>query len=638
MIIDVVKYLFIGASGDLDPFFEKAQREGFIQFIPSSEKKGVEFPKDVQDLINALKALRKQPKMKEFEKIERNPKEVTDRILYLKNTIDALYEEKRLLNAEIMRISPLGDFSLEDIQKLEQEGHRKVQFFCVKTAKRQKENLGEDLIYLNTEYDLDYFMSVHEEKISPPGMIEMHLDSSLNDLKNRFSEVKESIHQSEIELKEHAGYIHFLKMELTRHMNSSSLDFAKSEVSKPLEGSLFSVEAWVPKNRRQDVIKLLKKFKIYAEEIAIEKTDHVPTYMENKDLSAVGEDLVRIYDIPATNDKDPSKWVISSFAIFFAMIISDAGYGMIFLTLALFLRFKIPNLEGAGRRFVTLFTLLASTCILWGVLTGSYFGLDLAPGNPINQVSILHHLSVKKANYHMRVKDDVYEDWIKKYPHLENAKTGEQFLSGAIGEKDGQKVYEVVEEFHDNILIEIAILAGVIHIALSLLRYFRRHLSGLGWVAALIGGYLFFPSMLHATSMVNFLGVLSKPYAEHIGIQLLYGGMGLAFLLAFIQFRLKGLAEVAKIIEIFADVLSYLRLYALALAGMILAATFNGIGKNIGFVGGFFVILIGHCVNITLSCMGGVIHGLRLNFIEWYHYSFDGGGKIFNPLKLFKVK
>ncbi len=638
MIIDVVKYLFVGVPEDLDHFFEKAQKEGFIQFIPSNKKKGADFPQDVQDLINALKALRKQPKMKEFERVERDPKEVTERILYLKNTIDALYEEQRILDAEILRIAPLGDFSLEEIRKLEHEGHRKVQFFCVKTAKRHKEKLGEDLIYLNTEYDLDYFMSVDEKVRSFPGMIEMRIERSLGELKNRYGELKDSIHNYEGELKEHAGYIHFLKMELTRHFNTSSLDFAKTEVTKPLEGALFSVEAWVPKNRRVDITKLLEDFKIFAEEIAIEKSDRVPTYMENKKLGSVGEDLVRIYDIPATDDKDPSRWVLTSFAIFFAMIISDAGYGMIFLTLALFLRFKFTKLEGMVRRLVTLLTVLASTCIIWGVLTGSYFGLDLAPGNPVNKVSMLHHLSIAKADYHMKMKDDVYEDWIKKYPQLKDAKTGEQFLSGAIGEKEGHKVYEVVVEFHDNILIEIAILAGIIHVALSLLRYFRRHIAGLGWVAAMLGGYLFFPSMLQATSMVNFLGLISKPFAEHIGIQLLYGGMGLAFLLAFIQCRVRGFAEIAKIIEIFADVLSYLRLYALALAGMILAATFNGIGKELGYVGGFFVILIGHCVNITLSTMGGVIHGLRLNFIEWYHYSFEGGGKTFNPLKLLKIK
>ena len=56
------------------------------------------------------------------------------------------------------------------------------------------------------------------------------------------------------------------------------------------------------------------------------------------------------------------------------------------------------------------------------------------------------------------------------------------------------------------------------------------------------------------------------------------------------------------------------------------------------FMIGVLVLLIGHLVNIALSLIGGVIHGLRLHFIEWYHYSFEGGGKLHQPLKLFKTK
>jgi len=47
-------------------------------------------------------------------------------------------------------------------------------------------------------------------------------------------------------------------------------------------------------------------------------------------------------------------------------------------------------------------------------------------------------------------------------------------------------------------------------------------------------------------------------------------------------------------------------------------------------------LILGHGLNLILGVMGGIIHGLRLNFIEWYHHSFEGDGKLFNPLRLFK--
>ena len=92
------------------------------------------------------------------------------------------------------------------------------------------------------------------------------------------------------------------------------------------------------------------------------------------------------------------------------------------------------------------------------------------------------------------------------------------------------------------------------------------------------------------------------------------------------------------VIEVFADVLSYLRLYALALAGSIMANTFNSFSSKMPFIFGILVLIIGHTLNIVLSVMGGVIHGLRLNFLEWYHYSFEGEGKKHRPLALLQFK
>jgi vacuolar-type H+-ATPase subunit I/STV1 len=100
--------------------------------------------------------------------------------------------------------------------------------------------------------------------------------------------------------------------------------------------------------------------------------------------------------------------------------------------------------------------------------------------------------------------------------------------------------------------------------------------------------------------------------------------------------RSAAINEIANVVQVFSDVLSYLRLYALSLAGAIMANTFNQEGSALGLFMGFIIILIGHTVNLGLSFMGGVIHGLRLNFLEWYHYCFNGGGRLFKPLQKLK--
>jgi V/A-type H+-transporting ATPase subunit I len=187
--------------------------------------------------------------------------------------------------------------------------------------------------------------------------------------------------------------------------------------------------------------------------------------------------------------------------------------------------------------------------------------------------------------------------------------------------------------------MELSLLIGVIHISLSFLRYIFRNFSGLGWIVFMIGGYLYFPTYLKATSMLNFMGWVSVPVAASIGLQLIYAGPAIVFILSLVQGkRWMAFHELTNGIQVFSDVLSYLRLYALALAGMVMASTFNEMGEKAGIFGGIFIILIGHSINMGLSIMAGAIHGLRLNFLEWYRYSFEGGGRLFNPLRLRKVK
>jgi V/A-type H+-transporting ATPase subunit I len=62
------------------------------------------------------------------------------------------------------------------------------------------------------------------------------------------------------------------------------------------------------------------------------------------------------------------------------------------------------------------------------------------------------------------------------------------------------------------------------------------------------------------------------------------------------------------------------------------------LGIELGVIATIFVILFGHLINISLSAMSATIHGLRLNFLEWYRFCFEGGGRLFNPLRIRKVK
>ncbi len=638
MIQDVVKYLIIGTREDLDHFFGLAQDQGFLEFISYSQKKALEKPVTIQNLFQSIKILKKQPCKEPYQGGGdlTLAMQLSERVVELKEDLEKLEEERRVLETEKARVAPFGDFSMDDLSDIERMGKRKIQFFCMKTSRRQKAIYPDELIYIGTEYDLDYFISISPETLYPQGMIEMRIDAPLGEIQNRLDFVIDAIYRFEHELKDQAAYLEFLQEILVDELNSYHLHSAKKEVAYPLKNSLFVIEAWVPQNKVSHLYGLIDGMNIHAEQIALDPKDRVPTYLENQGTALIGEDLIKIYDIPATTDKDPSSWVLWFFTFFFAIIVGDAGYGLIFLSIALYIKYKFPYLKGSQKRMLKLFMILSSASIFWGVVTSSYLGLKLAPSNVLSQISPTHSLIEHKADYHLKNHDDVYKFWLARYPQISKATSGKEMLELATEQKKKVTVYPIVDEFFSNIMLEFILLLGIVHISLGFLRFLGRNIAGLGWVLFLFGGYFFFPSILHATTVPEFMGWISKPISSALGFQLLYVGVGFAIIAGFIQHKLKGLGEVAHMVQVIADVLSYLRLYALSLAGAIMASTFNQEGSDLNLFLGFIVILAGHGVNMLLALGGGFIHGLRLNFIEWYHYCFDGGGKLFKPLHKLK--
>jgi V/A-type H+-transporting ATPase subunit I len=633
MIVDAEKILLYGSKQEIERFFELAQRAGFLEFLSLSRKKGIELSSSVKDLLASCRILKKlnpHPGGKIAP-----PLEIARRCLELHKRHEMLLDEERILQAEIARISIFGDFSIEDLQAIEQEGKRVFQFFCMKSELASQITVADSLIFVGTDYDLDYFVSITKEKTTYPKMIEIEISHPAPVLQERLESVKQELAETEETLKKQAGLLNLVQAGLFEALSKHHLENAIAAASHPLGEHLFAVEAFIPKTKRKALQGLLSSLAVDFETVQVETTDSVPTIMENKGSARIGEDLVHIYDTPAATDKDPSSWVLFFFTLFFAMIVSDAGYGLIYLLIGLYLKRKASDAKGAVRRFLKLTLLVSSATIVWGLLTASFFGIEIGPDSPFRKASFLHTLAVKKAEYHIEQKDQVYQDYVREFPEAAKSQDGHTFLLAASKIHDGETDYVALDEFYDNLLMELALLIGTLHVCLSFARYLKRNIAGLGWILFLIGGYLFFPSILDATSLLNLLG-LPKEIAYPIGKQLCFAGFGFAVLAALFQRKWAGLMEAMNVVQVFADVLSYLRLYALALAGIIMAGTMNRLSGQFSLLPGLFILIGGHGVNLVLAVMGGVIHGLRLNFLEWYHYSFEGGGRLFNPLRLIR--
>ncbi|MEC7839157.1 MAG: V-type ATPase 116kDa subunit family protein [Chlamydiota bacterium] len=634
MRTDLNKFLFVGMHNNKDSFFKKAQDLGVIDFIDSNKTSQKEIPTEIQHVIHAIKVLRGLPvtEQKEMNDYAQADK-IAEKILEIKHHLDKLYEEERVLNLEISRVEVFGNFSTDDIKFIEQKGAKSLQFFCAKKGFSEKEDLPQEVICVGTDHGLDYFFTVNDENRQYDGMIEMKVDKPVGVLRENLKRVKAQIDEYEDVIKTYETYNDFLHQALIDKMNHHSLVAAQDSVQSEMNNSLFAVQGWVPVNKVSQLDDLVREFDVHYEEIAIEEEDRVPTCLQNEGAPRIGEDLVHIYDTPAMDDKDPSLWVLGFFSLFFAFIVGDGGYGFIFLAVALYLQFKFKSTKGAGKRFINLATILGVSCIVWGFLTTSFFGISFAPDSGMQKFSAVNWLVHKKVEYHVAQQDETFTSWSQQFPQIQQAASSQEVLEKAVIVKNGEKQFEMFNKFSDGIMLELALLVGMIHISLSFMRYLGRNWAGIGWIIFIIGGYFYFPYYLGTASMLHYVVGLSESTIGPNGLYLLVAGLSIAVFLSVVQNKLFGLLEVTTLVQVFGDILSYLRLYALGLAGGIVSATVNELAGSVVFVAGLVIIILGHVINIILSIMGGVIHGLRLNFLEWYHYCFEGGGKMFNPLR-----
>ncbi len=304
-----------------------------------------------------------------------------------------------------------------------------------------------------------------------------------------------------------------------------------------------------------------------------------PTRLDPPPPFAAGADLVTFYQAPPSRGWDPSVPVFLSFALFFAIIVSDAGYALV---LGAVLAFAWRRLgRGRARRFRPLLLAVVGLSLAWGVAAGSWFGLP--PPAP----------------------------WLARLQLLE------------------------LTDFRA--MLGLSLWIGIGHLGLAIagrfwsLRGRPEALAQVGWLLLLAGAVALWQEAPAAVSLVSL--------AAATLLLLLHSDPRRVRSVADLLRRLgAGLAALSGVSRLFADVLSYLRLFALGLASASLALAFNGLAADLraaipgfGLLAASLVLLAGHGLNLALAIVGGTVHGLRLNYIEFGSWAEAGEGRPFRP-------
>ncbi len=317
----------------------------------------------------------------------------------------------------------------------------------------------------------------------------------------------------------------------------------------------------------------------------------VPTLVRNrKPVGIIKPVFSFMGTLPGYDEYDISFWFLLFFSLFFAMLIGDAGYGTLFLILTLVARRKMSH--APGEIFYLLMVLCTAT-ILWGAVTGTWFGYE----------------GIARLPFFNRLIID--------------------------------KLYSYADD-NQQVMMYVCFLIGSVHLTIAHgLRAIRNirslhSLSHLGWIANL--WVIFFV----AGNLV-----LNRPLPPYT-IGLFIGGTALILFFTHPEKNiLKGALKTLvmdilplNIISAFSDVVSYLRLFAVGFASVTMASSFNQMVASVGFhsvLNGLIaslILFLGHALNVTLGVMSVLVHGVRLNLLEFSgHLGMQWSGKPYQPFR-----
>lgn len=524
-----------------------------------------------------------------------------------------LHVQREAIQKQIISLKPWNGYNPEILSKLAEKNIR-LRFFSVTRSKFSKLDLSEYHIEIIGElHKVIHFVIVDCNESGEKSIIEIGIteeampEKSVSQLQSELSAVEDDIRETESLLGAYYKQKELIDKKLVELEDRKAYLLTTLRMTPEAEGEILQLIGYIPRSALKNVTEFMdSRDVVYVLEEPENKED-TPIKLKNRAVSRLFEPITKMYGLPQYSELDMTPFMAPFFAFFFGVCLADVGYGLIILIGSLAL--LIAKRKKSIASFLKLGIIFGVMTVIAGVLLNTLFGTEL------NKFSLLPE-GVKSLVLFPDPDD-------KGSPMLFALVLGiAQMLFGL--------VLQMINRTRQHGIAGLMVPLGIMLIMLGIFPLLILKMAP-GMVMGPVRFGLFFSSI--PSGMDIFLSLIAA---------------GTAFVLFFNSLEskiwirpLKGLWELYNIIVgLLGDFLSYVRLFALGLAGLLLGSAWNqiammikgdnpGVGNIIGMVA---ILLFGHGITFALGALGAFVHPLRLTFVEFYKaVGFNGGGKAYNP-------
>lgn len=580
MITQMKKYTFLVFHREYEAFLEQLREAGVVHVTEKAA--GMAENEQLQQLLAETDKTRK---------------------LIAQGAPDQLLQEKAALEQRIAatqkeadKMAVWGDFSAERIEDLKKAGYTLRYFTCAK--KSFQEEWG---IVVAEQAGTVYCVQVNNMGNAPEGCQEQQLSAKssadlMKDVEGLNGLLVAQNARIELWAKENIPALEAKLVELKQQVDWQRVTL---NTDSEADGSLKILEGFCPADQAPALNEMLSKQEVYYQEEDPQAEDNTPIKLRNNRFTKLFESLTGMYGWPNYNEYDPTPILAPFFLLFFAMCMGDCGYGIMLMIVGLLIANKKLNIamfEGLG----PIITVLGVGTTIVGFFLGTFMGFDLYAAEWVPQalksVMIKGEVSVAGMTYDLQM-----------------------VLALGIG------------VFHICLAMVVKAICSTQQLG------FKENIANWAWTLLIVGGLIVtilgmtvlpqevFKWTIIAVAVVSALGIYVFNTPGRNPLVNIGSGLWDTYNMA---------------TGILGDVLSYIRLYALGLAGGKLGEAFNTLGDMVlgdsivSWVPFVLIFAIGHVLNLAMSALGAFVHPLRLTFVEYFkNAGYEGKGTLYQPFK-----